>query len=30
MKLWKYILGALTFIAGLLIVKSTKDKKEFE
>ena len=30
MKLWKYILGALTFIGGLLVVNSSKDKKEFE
>ena len=30
MKLWKYILGAIAFIGGLLAVKSSKDKKEFE
>ena len=30
MKLWKYILGAIAFIGGLLVVKSSKDKKEFE
>ena len=30
MKLWKYILGAIAFIGGLLAVKSSKDKKEFK
>lgn len=30
MKLWKYILGAIAFIGGLLAVKSFKNKKEFE
>mgnify|MGYP001246583434 FL=1 len=27
MKLWKYILGAIAFIGGILAVKSSKDKK---
>ena len=30
MKLWKYILGAIAFLGGLLTVKSFKDKKEFK
>ncbi len=30
MKLWKYILGAIAFIGGILAVKSSKNKKEFE
>ena len=30
MKLWKYILGAIAFIAGILAIKSSKNKKEFE
>ena len=30
MKLWKYILGALTFIGGLLVVNSSKKTKEIK
>ena len=30
MKLWKYILGALTFIGGLLVINSSKKTKEIK